>query len=209
MKVKDTFNGMNKDDKDYVISAYNQFRDYLDDTDKIELKKELVNCMYKNKQFLTEFINSAVAIKDLTKKVNSKTIKFNSNLINKLRKKLNLKINDLDNTEQVINIIDKNINHRISNSIKVQVSDDAENNDDNIIISIDKDTETKVTPEGFILYKTSYLGHIIWFDPDSQVDYTDYCTKDISTKKILSKDELITQIKMIDEQIKTIISVKK
>ncbi len=199
IKIKDCFDGLNRDDKDYVTSNYNQFRDYIDNSDKTELKKELVNCMYKNKQFLTEFINSATPITELSKKIKSKTIQFNSNLVNKLRKKYNLSIKDLDETHEIIKITDKDINYRTTNSIKTIISDNEE-----IIVDYDN-TIIKNTPDGYKLYKTEFMNNILWYDPDAEVGYIEF----FNTHYLLTKEELITQVSLINEYKNKIFNNKK
>jgi hypothetical protein len=186
IKIKDTFNGMNSDDKDYVEFSYDQFREYIDKSDKIELKKELINCMYKNKKFLSELINSAKPLDEL-KQLESRTLQFDSSLVNKVRKNYNLSLKDIDNKDQIIKIRDKDIDYRTTNTVLVTSSEE-----DKIEVNY-MNTEIRQTATGYNLYKTKFMNLPIWYDPDAEAGYVEF----LNTHQIVPKKNLVCFIKSI------------
>ncbi len=183
IKIKDNYNGFSADDKEYVDFTYLQFKDYLDHGDKMELKQEIINSLYKNKEILQELLNSAVPI-DKFKNLDKKTLNFNSNLVNKLRKKYALEpiSNDLNES---ININDKELllRDRDSSKIGVNLQDKYD-----VEIKLKEKTVFKVTPNGYKLYKASYKGIDILYDIELEVGLIE-CSekKEIIEKELLCK----------------------
>jgi len=185
IKIKDTYNGFSSNDKEYIDFTYAQFKEYLDYSDKVELKKEIINCLYKNKEILQELLNSATPL-DKFNNLDKRTINFNSNLINKLRKKYGLDIvNDELNEKIFINDTNIVLRDRDSNEVTINI-DDAEPN-----IIIKENTIFKVTPNGYKLYKAKYKGFDILYDVVNEVGLVE-C---LDNKQIIKKDALV---KLVD-----------
>ncbi len=180
LKIKDSYNGMNADDKDYVEFSYQQFRDYIQNSDKIELKKEIINCMYNNKILIQELLCSAKPI-DKFKDNDKRILNFESNLVNKIRKKYNLEL--IDGSSNVIKLNEKEIIYRDNSNVIVNDSEI-----DKIIV--DFNDSFKITPNGYKLYKTKYKGMDIMFDPDKDVGVL-LC---LNSQCIVSKKKLINLI---------------
>ncbi len=183
IKIKDNYNGMKYDDKEYVDFSYAQFRDFIDNTtDKSEFKKEIINCMYQNKIVLQDLLNSATPIDKFKKDKNPRTLRFKSNLVDKIRKKYDL--NPEKENEMIIELGVKDIEHRVSNTVDIIDSDDNK-------IKIDfNNTESIDSPNGYKLYKTIYKKFIIWYDPDKEIGYIDF----METRQVISKEKIITLI---------------
>ncbi len=190
LKLKDTFNGLDDNDKKYAKDACINFEYFLENSDKTEFKKIIVDCIYNNKLILQDLLNSAKPQEALNKN-NDKTLAINSRIINNLRKKLGIKPIDLIKND-ILTMKEKDIKTRFKNSIKIHEN----NNDLDNEIYIDYDnTETKHFSDGTICYKTTYRGFDIWFNETHNIGAI--CSKNDHT--LYSKETLEKHIDyMID-----------
>jgi hypothetical protein len=163
-KIKDSFNGMERDDKDYVEFSCERFKNFINSEDKTIFKREILNCIYNNKLFLKEVLNSAKPL-DKIKNEKRKTINYSSNLLNRFRKYYDLPVIDTDiNTTFMLK--DKDIKFR-NNTTNSNLSFTIEDyNNDPIIIDY---YETKTISDGYVLYKAKYNGFDLWYNDIHEV----------------------------------------
>jgi hypothetical protein len=187
-KIKDRFNGMNKDDKEYTEFACQQFNDFLKNDDKTVFKQEIINCIYNNKLALQELLNSSKPMDEiLLNNTDLRTITINTNSTNKLRKSFGLIAKDAEINEQ-INIEQKEIKYRPKTSVEI-IDSEKKIDDYKIIIDYDKATNRRL-PDGKILYRTKYNGIDIWYNEIFDLG----CLGEAKSRKLVSKKVLCETI---------------
>ncbi len=186
IKIKDTYNGFNKADSEYINCSLEYFNKYLKTTDKTEFKKEILNCMYYNKCMLTDLLNSASPIEKF--KDTGEILTINSNLVNNIREKKGLPIHDYK-----INLIPLDVNNneiKYRDSKKIIISTKYTNN---IEIDIER-SPTRVSPGGALLYRTVFLDIPIWYDPVKEVGFIDINTRKTGNQPLIPKDKLLDKV---------------
>jgi hypothetical protein len=210
LKLKDRFNGLNDKDKKYAKDACKDFNKFIEDNDKTEFKKMIVDCIYNNKFILEDLLNSAKPHEEINKN-DDNTVSIHSRIINKLRKKLGIKPIDIVKND-ILLIDEKDINSRFKHSIKIHGNNiELDNDEDEIIIDYDN-TDTKRFSDGTICYKTKFKGVDIWYNEtynkgaicskNERILYT----KDILEKYINSMIDIINFVegnKIEDNEINT------
>ncbi len=188
-KQCDEFNGMNKDDKDYVEFSCNRFIEYVNNkSDMTYFKKEILNCIYNNKLILQDLLTHAQPIDKFNSNNNiQQTYRLDDCRINNLRKRFGAKVIDKD-----MNIIEydyksKDKKYRSKNSI--EITNNSNNKKYDIKIDYDK-SKGKHFATGIVCYKCKYNGFDIWYNDIHEVGTM--CS--IKSDKLLPVKELCEKI---------------
>ncbi len=183
--IKDKFNGMNNDDKDYTEFACQNFTDFIKNDDKTFFKQQIIDCIYNNKLVLNELLNTSKPLDTLLLNNNDlRTLNINTTSINKLRKSIGIMAKD-PVTYESINIEQRNIKHRSKSTI--QLIDSEPLNEQEYKIEIDyEDTINKIFPDGKIYYKTKFKGMDIWYNEDYELG----CLFISKNDKLINKKKL-------------------
>ncbi len=218
-KLKDRYNGLDKDDKDYTEFAIQEFfNNFLNKSDKSDFKIEIIDAFYQNKKFLEDFLSNAKRSEKVDEFNHVRTYTVGSKKIDSLRRNRGLIKQEPDiNNEfeylkddhlQQLNksfrskrnvVISENVN--INNKDTIPTSNDYisefdmdETSNDycpEFKIVIDYDTaDTKTFPDEKVAFKTEYKGIYFWYNEQYNIG----CICNSKSQKLITKDKLFKKI---------------
>jgi hypothetical protein len=193
--MKDLYNSMHREDRDYTKNACKNFKEFINnkDTDKSYYREQMIKCIYDNKISLEKLMESENPFNELNKnETNNYFINYNSGLINNFRQSVGLKKICAANNKST-DIKDHTKIFRINKSVSASA---VNNNNIDINIPINYSSQTKSFENGIICYKTKFNDFDIWYNDVYNVGTLCMFKKNT---KLYNKNDLINIINKLED----------